>query len=112
VEGSCEHGNEPFGCLTFCEVLEGLHNWRPLENGSTPWSQHEWSARSNADSKFASFRLASNAKTATDNDLEGNSHGLVEILSRKCNGESGETHANLRQVGVPGFELSAPCIQV
>jgi hypothetical protein len=31
LEGSCECGNEPSGSIKYCEVLEWLHNWRPLE---------------------------------------------------------------------------------
>jgi hypothetical protein len=34
VEGSCEHGNEPSVSTKFWEVLEWLHNWRLLTNGS------------------------------------------------------------------------------
>jgi hypothetical protein len=36
VVGSCEHGIEPSGSIKCWEVLEGLHNWRLLENGSAP----------------------------------------------------------------------------
>jgi hypothetical protein len=37
-EGSCESGNEPSGSIKWWEVLEWLHNWWPLEEGSAPWS--------------------------------------------------------------------------
>jgi hypothetical protein len=33
VESSCEHGNEPSGCIKCWEVLEELPNWRLLKNG-------------------------------------------------------------------------------
>jgi hypothetical protein len=36
VEGSCEHGNEPSGCIKCWEVLEYLHNWQLLKKGSAP----------------------------------------------------------------------------
>jgi hypothetical protein len=32
-----EHGNEPSGSIKCWKVLEQLHNWRLLKNGSTPW---------------------------------------------------------------------------
>jgi hypothetical protein len=34
VEGSCEHGNEPSGSIKCWEVLEWLHNWQLLKEGS------------------------------------------------------------------------------
>jgi hypothetical protein len=34
VEGSREHGIEPSDSIIFCNVLEGLHNWRLLKKGS------------------------------------------------------------------------------
>jgi hypothetical protein len=36
VEGSCEHGNEPSGRITYWEVLEKPHNWQLLKKGSAP----------------------------------------------------------------------------
>jgi hypothetical protein len=39
VEGSYEHGNEPLRCIKCSEVLEWLHNRRPLKKGSAPWGQ-------------------------------------------------------------------------
>jgi hypothetical protein len=36
VEGTCEHGNEPTGSIKFWEVLESLHNWQLLKEGSAP----------------------------------------------------------------------------
>jgi hypothetical protein len=39
VKSSCEHGNEPLGFIKCWKVLEWLHNWRPLEKVSAPWSQ-------------------------------------------------------------------------
>jgi hypothetical protein len=36
VDGSCEHGNEPSGFIKCWEVLEQLHNWRLLKEGSAP----------------------------------------------------------------------------
>jgi hypothetical protein len=36
VEGSCEHGDEPSDSLKCWEVLEWLHNWQLLRNGSAP----------------------------------------------------------------------------
>jgi hypothetical protein len=38
LEVSCEHGNEPSGSIKYLEILEWLHNWRLLKEGSTPWS--------------------------------------------------------------------------
>jgi hypothetical protein len=35
VEGSCEHGIEPSGSITFWEVLEWLHNWQLHKKGSS-----------------------------------------------------------------------------
>jgi hypothetical protein len=32
--GSCEHGIERSGSIKYWEVLEWLHNWRPLKKGS------------------------------------------------------------------------------
>jgi hypothetical protein len=37
VEGSCEHGNEPWGSIK-CEIFEWLRHWRLLKKGSAPWS--------------------------------------------------------------------------
>jgi hypothetical protein len=37
VEGSCEHGNEPSGCIK-CWQIEWLHNWQLLKKGSVPRS--------------------------------------------------------------------------
>jgi hypothetical protein len=34
--GSCEHGNEPSGSINCWEVLDWLHNWRLLKEGSAP----------------------------------------------------------------------------
>jgi hypothetical protein len=36
VEGSCEHGKEPSGCIKCWEVLEWLHNWQFFKKGSAP----------------------------------------------------------------------------
>jgi hypothetical protein len=36
MEGSPEHGNEPSGSIKCWEVLEWLHNWRLLKEGSAP----------------------------------------------------------------------------
>jgi hypothetical protein len=36
VEGFSEHGIEPSGSIEFWEVLEWLHNWRLLKEGSAP----------------------------------------------------------------------------
>jgi hypothetical protein len=36
VEGSCKHGNELSGSIKRWEVLECLHNWQILKNGSAP----------------------------------------------------------------------------
>jgi hypothetical protein len=36
VEGSCEHGDETSGSLKSWEVLEKLHNWQLLREGSAP----------------------------------------------------------------------------
>jgi hypothetical protein len=37
MEGSCEHGNKLSCSIKHLEVLEQLHNWKPLEKGSAPW---------------------------------------------------------------------------
>jgi hypothetical protein len=36
VEGLCERGDEPAGSIKCWEVVEGLHNWKLLKNGSAP----------------------------------------------------------------------------
>jgi hypothetical protein len=36
VEDSCEQGSEPSGSIKCWEVLEWLHNWRLLKEGSAP----------------------------------------------------------------------------
>jgi hypothetical protein len=38
VAGSCVHGNEPTGSITFWEILEYLSNWWLLKKDSAPWS--------------------------------------------------------------------------
>jgi hypothetical protein len=38
VESSCEHNNEPSGCLKFWEILEDLSNWQHPMKDSSPWS--------------------------------------------------------------------------
>jgi hypothetical protein len=35
-QGSCEHDNEPSGFIKCWEVLEWLHNWQLLKEGSVP----------------------------------------------------------------------------
>jgi hypothetical protein len=34
---SCEHGDEPSGCLNCWEFPEWLHNWQLLRKGSAPY---------------------------------------------------------------------------
>jgi hypothetical protein len=41
VDGSCEHGNKSSGSIKYRELLEWLHNWRFLKNGSALWVS-EW----------------------------------------------------------------------
>jgi hypothetical protein len=36
VDGSCEHSNEPSGSIKCWEILEQLHNWQLLKEGSAP----------------------------------------------------------------------------
>jgi hypothetical protein len=36
VEGSCERGNESSGYIKRWEVVECLHSWQLLKNGSAP----------------------------------------------------------------------------
>jgi hypothetical protein len=36
LEGSCECGDDPSGSIKYWEVLEWLHNWRLLKEGSAP----------------------------------------------------------------------------
>jgi hypothetical protein len=38
VESFSEWGNKPPGSIKCWEVTEWLHNWRPLEQCSAPWS--------------------------------------------------------------------------
>jgi hypothetical protein len=38
VEGSCEHGNEPPGCVKCWEILEWASNWRPFKRHSAAMS--------------------------------------------------------------------------
>jgi hypothetical protein len=42
AEGSCEHGNASSGSIKCWEILEWLHNWRLLKNGSAPWVSEVW----------------------------------------------------------------------
>jgi hypothetical protein len=37
VEGSCGHGNEPWGCIKCWKCVVWLSNWQLLKD-SVPWS--------------------------------------------------------------------------
>jgi hypothetical protein len=41
VEGSCEHGDELSCSIKYWEVLEWLHNWQLLKEGSAPYVSKE-----------------------------------------------------------------------
>jgi hypothetical protein len=60
VASSCKHGNEPSGFIQFLEVLEYLHNWRPLEKVSGTFSYLATTALSDGSIRASCF-LSSNA---------------------------------------------------
>jgi hypothetical protein len=37
VEGFCEHGNEPLGCIKYWEIFEQLSDWCFLTKNSFTW---------------------------------------------------------------------------
>jgi hypothetical protein len=68
VEGSCEHGNEPSGCIKCWEFLECLRNWQLLKKGSAPRVSEKRPQKKYEDwTKFHLIRHRQHTKDSSNN---------------------------------------------
>jgi hypothetical protein len=88
VEWFREHGNEPSGSIKFWGILGWLHNWRLLNEGSSPWSyfeQKEWFRNLNERQYDVFTRTRASLKFYESDCMNVNLNGLLEGLKgRLC----------------------------